>query len=239
MLLLRYCLAFIALIFTFAAHGQSKLNQRLKRELDSIGVEDQKYRIILMAPMVNGASPKLDSVAKAAMIPADQVGEYVSQRMVAIDSLNIKRIGQLIRQVGYPGKSMVGTPTNEVALDVIQHSTRIPQYLPLVKKAASQGEIPFYLYARMLDRQLMHEGKEQLYGTQGCSYGVLNTKTGQRETVSFIWPIQDAAHVNERRKKAGFDSTVEANAKRLNIEYKPTTLAEAYRIEQAAKASQP
>lgn len=120
MLLFRYCLACIALVLSVAAHGQAKLNQRLKRELDSIGIEDQKYRLLFMAPMVNGASPKLDSVAKVAMIPAEQVGEYVSQRMVAIDSLNIKRISQLIWQVGYPGKSLVGTPTNEVALDVIQ-----------------------------------------------------------------------------------------------------------------------
>lgn len=86
----------------------------------------------------------------------------------------------------------------------------------------------------MLDRQLMYEGKKQLYGTQGRSYGVLDPKTGQLETVSFIWPIKDARGVNERRKKAGFDSTVEANARRLNIEYKPITLKEAHAIEHAS-----
>ena len=121
-----------------------------------------------------------------------------------------------------------------MALDVIQHSTRIPQYLPLIEKVALQGEIPYPLYARMLDRQLMYEGKEQLYGTQGRSYGVLNPKTGKREDVSFIWPIEDAAHVNERRQKAGFKTTVEVNAKQLNMEYKPMTLAEADRIQRQA-----
>jgi hypothetical protein len=38
------------------------------------------------------------------------------------------------------------------------------------------------------------------------------------------WPIRDPAHVNERRKKAGFEQTVEANAQRLGIEYRPLTL---------------
>ncbi|MCR5888282.1 hypothetical protein LRS06_11000 [Hymenobacter sp. J193] len=60
--------------------------------------------------------------------------------------------------------------------------------------------------------------------------------TGQRETVSFIWPIEDAARVNERRKKAGFDSTVEENSLRLGIPYKPLTLAEALQIKQASQA---
>ena len=131
---------------------------------------------------------------------------------------------------------MVGTPTNEVALLIIQHSKQIPQYLPLIKKMTQQGEVPFHLYARMLGRHLMHQGKEQLYGTQGCSYVLLNPQTGKPKPVSFIWPIQDAAHVNARRKKAGFDSTVENKALSLGIDYKPMTIAEARKLDKAAKA---
>jgi len=36
----------------------------------------------------------------------------------------------------------------------------------------------------------------------------------------YVWPIKDAAKVNERRKQAGFDQTVEQNAKRLGFDYK-------------------
>lgn len=239
MFAIRYILVLVALLPSVLACSQTlprrtTLNLRLKRELDSIDVVDQQYRKLLTGGP--GANRGFDSVARAVGIAPAQVGEYISQRMITTDSVNIKRIGQIIEQYGYPGKTLVGEPTNEVALLVIQHSTRIPRYLALVKQVANRGEVPFYLYARMLDRHLMYQQKAQLYGTQGCSYGVPNPQTGQRETVSFIWPIEDAAHVNERRKKAGFDSTVEANAQRLGIPYKPMTLTEALGIVQASEA---
>ena len=220
-----------------ASAPQSRVNLRLKHELDSIDVVDQQYRLLLMQPPGPATDRLHDSLARVARIPVGQVSSYIIGQMLQVDSANIRRIGQIIRQYGYPGKTLVGSPTNEVAILVIQHSNRIPRYLPLIEQVAQRGEAPYYLYARMLDRQLMYEGKEQLYGTQGRSYGVLNAQ-GQPETISLIWPIQDAAHVNERRKKAGFDSTVEANAQRLHIEYRPVTLDEVRRIEQrAAEAS--
>lgn len=186
-------------------------------------VADQYYRELLMG--VPGIRPRYESMAGIGWL------------MTATDSVNIKRIAQLIRQYGYPGRTLVGSPTNEVALLVIQHSSRIPQYLPLVKRMADQGEVPFPLYGRMLDRHLMQQGKMQLYGTQGRGYTVPNLTTGKPEQVSFMWPIEDAAHVNERRKKAGFDSTVEVNAERLGIEYKSMTMTEVKRIEQAARGT--
>jgi hypothetical protein len=129
----------------------------------------------------------------------------------------MRRVRAIIRRYGYPGKTLVGTPSNEAVFYVIQHSNSIPQYLPLIKRAADQGELPFRLYAMMLDRQLMNTGKAQIYGTQGRSY------IGQ---APFIWPIEDPAHVNERRKKAGFDLNVEQNAQRMNIPYQVLTLEE-------------
>ncbi|RYU80271.1 DUF6624 domain-containing protein [Hymenobacter persicinus] len=220
-----------------AAPAPVSLNRRLRRELDSIDREDQKYRLLLMDAMHGQAAP-LDSLRRAAHLAEAEVGPYLSAQMIRIDSANIQRVVQLIRQYGYPGKTLVGEPTNEVALLVIQHSTRIPQLLPLIEQEAARGEIPYYLYARMLDRKLMQEGKAQLYGTQGRSFTVPNAQ-GQPETISFIWPIEDAAHVNARRKKAGFDSTVEANAERLRIPYRVVPLAEALRIERQAAAGRP
>lgn len=231
-------LLLVPLAFSVACQSpkatRPKLNLVLKRELDSLDVVDQHYRRLFGSGP--GMEVKFDSVAKAAGIPPEQVGPYLSQRMVAQDSLNIQRVGQIIAQYGYPGKTLVGEPTNEVALLVIQHSTRIPRYLKLVEQAAARGEVPYYLYARMLDRYLMYQKKAQRYGTQGCSYSMPNSATGQRETVSFIWPIEDAARVNERRKKAGFDSTVEENSLRLGIPYQPMPLAEALRIQQVSQA---
>jgi hypothetical protein len=149
----------------------------------------------------------------------------------------MKRIGEIIRKYGYPGKSLVGEPSNEAAFYVIQHSDKIPQYLPLVKEAAEKGELPFRLYAMMLDRSLMYEGKEQVYGTQGRGLQVPDPASGQKKMMMVIWPIKDAAGVNARRKAAGFDLTVEQNAKRMGIDYTAFTLEEIYRM-QGTKAKQ-
>ncbi len=114
-------------------------------------------------------------------------------------------------------------------LCVIQHAplATITRYLPQVKQAAEKGELPLRLYAMMLDRQLMYEGHEQVYGSQGRGYTVKNPTTGQPGQKRFIWPIKDAAGVTQRRKKAGFEQTVQENAQRLNATYRVMTLDEA------------
>ena len=166
-----------------------------------------------------------DSLARALGVTRESLNDYVMRRMMQTDSANQVRLRPLLKQYGYPGKSLVGTPTNEAAWAVIQHSPDIDRYLPLVKKAADRGELPFYLYAQMLDRQLMREGREQRYGTQAMSYNILSPQTGRREPQPlFVWPIEDAAGVNERRKKAGFPNTVEQNAASMGIQYRVLTL---------------
>jgi len=93
--------------------------------------------------------------------------------------------------------------------------------LPVIKRAAVQGELPFRLYAMMLDRYLMDENKEQIYGSQGACRTLKNGKTEW-----IIWPVKDADHVNARRKAAGFDNTVESNASSLQIHYRKVSLKE-------------
>ncbi|MBF9142541.1 DUF6624 domain-containing protein [Hymenobacter properus] len=204
--------------------AQASFNPRLKHELDSIYAVDQKWRSLLFDPHQRF---RPDSVARALGVTRESLPTYIPQQMVRSDSANRVRVKQLIKQYGYPGKSLVGEPTNEAAWYVIQHSDDIKQYLPLIKKAANKGELPFYLYAQMLDRQLMRQGKEQLYGTQAMGYNVTNPATGRREGQRpFVWPIRDAADVNARRRKAGFKNTVEQNAALMGIPYRVVTLKE-------------
>jgi hypothetical protein len=206
-----------------SAAAQSVPAPALKHELDSLLVVDQRYRELSMqASEPGGAKP----VAATLGIAVPQVPGYLTNKMLQVDSANIRRIAQLMRQHGYPGKSLVGTPANEAAFYVIQHSNRIPQYLPLVKQAAQRGELPFRLYAMMLDRQLMNEGKEQVYGSQGYGFAVPDPATGTADFRRLIWPIKDPAGVNRRRQLAGFELTVEENAQRLGIPYQPLTLAD-------------
>jgi hypothetical protein len=200
------------LVLPALAHAQRGPNPRLKHELDSLYYVDQVYREALFGDRKQHLT---DSIAAARHLLGDKVQAYLINAMIASDSADLRRVEALVQHYGYPGKSLVGTPTNEAAFYVLQHSTRIPHYLPLIKQAADQKELPFRLYAMMLDRQLMYEGKPQVYGTQGRAY---------KDQPGFIWPIADPAHVNKRRKKAGFDLSVEANAKRLGMTYKVLTL---------------
>ena len=222
----RLLFFFLCAFAELNAAAQTTTKPALKRELDSIFVVDQRYREMIMQSFTPAGA---QAVAAKLGMSTQQASAFLGRSMQRNDSSDLRRIGQIMRQYGYPGKSLVGTPTNEAAFYVIQHSplATINQYLPQIKQAAEQGELPFRLYAMMLDRQLMYQGQEQVYGTQGRGYTVKNPATGQLEQEILIWPIKDAAGVNQRRKQAGFEQTIEENAKRLNTTYRVLTLEQA------------
>lgn len=212
------------------AFAQRPANPRLKHELDSIRGQDQRYRRI-MARLRKG---RADSLAGALSVPASQVFTYALTRMQQADSSNLRRVEEIIWRYGYPGQTLVGRPTNEAAWRVLQHSTKIPQYLIWVKGAAEAGEIPFRLYAEMLDRKLMDDGQEQVYGTQWAGYTVLDHATGRQHTIGLIWPIKDPQHVDKRRREAGFATNLAESSDRLGIPYIPVSLEYALWLQQEA-----
>lgn len=203
----------------FLAYGQ--INPQLKRELDSMYVLDQRYREYLTTI---GQNARLkDSLARVLQVQPDDVGGALWTKQSAIDSANLARVEVILKQHGYPGKTLVGTPTNEAAWYIIQHSDKIRTYLPAIRKAGDAGELPFTAVAMMEDRQLTYDKLPQRYGTQGSCYPL---RADPSKSECFIWPIDQPNGVNERRRQAGFKQTVEENAKRLDINYKPLTLKE-------------
>ena len=196
-------------------NSKPNLNFELKNELDSIAILDQKYRKLMYLP----EGPEKDAEAqKVGVAPAD-FQSFIWQQQELLDSINLQRIEQILKTQGYPGKNMVGEPTNTAAWYVIQHNPKkIPVYLDVIKKASKAGEIPFTLVAMMEDRYLMNQGKPQIYGTQGATYTTMP---------DFIWPIENPETVNKRRTEAGFTQTIEAYGKDLfgdHFEYKQVTL---------------
>jgi hypothetical protein len=169
--------------------------------------------MLLMNPQSAG------STAKSLSLSVAQANGHYWKLQNRIDSLNVVFIESVFKKYGYPGKTLVDTPANESAWYIIQHSSKIHQYIDIIKKAADEKEIPFHLYAMMLDRDLMNQGKEQVYGTQATCQKFKNIKDE-----CIIWPIKDPDKVNERRKKAGFPNTVEENATRLGIVYRVINL---------------
>lgn len=202
----------LAFFIVNGIYAQSHINMPLKKQLDSVMVLDQKYRDTLMLLM---DPTKQDSMAKSLKLTINQANGYYWTLQNRLDSLNVVFIEGVFRKYGYPGKSMVDTPANESAWYIIQHSPKIHQYIGMMKKAADESELPFHLYAMMLDRDLMDEGKEQIYGTQ-----VTCRQFKKLKDQCIVWPIKDPDKVNERRKKAGFKQTVEQNATRLGVTYR-------------------
>ncbi|NCU05613.1 MAG: hypothetical protein GXC73_16710 [Chitinophagaceae bacterium] len=214
---------FFVMFLAVVAFTQSKLNVSLAHELDSMVQMDQKYRQLLMLER----DGKSDSLAKLFHVKQEDIVAHLWKLQKEVDSSNLSRLEDIIKEHGYPGMSLVGAPTNEAAFFIIQHSPKIDLYLPVIKKAAEEFELSFSLYAMMLDRSLVQKDEEQVYGTQGIGVEIPNPATGKRELTMIIWPIKDAANVNMRRREAGFDLTIEEYALQLlRTEYKPYTLEE-------------
>lgn len=210
-------------------NAQQKVNETLKKELDEIMKVDQGYRMLFDSEIT---PEKKDKLLKDLNIDKEEFKKKNWQLVAEQDSLNMQKIEKIISQYGYPGKTLVGEPTNQAAWYVIQHSTKIGKYLPLIKEAGKKKEIPFTWVAMMEDRYLMNENKEQIYGTQGRGE-MTKDKDGKQVFINFVWPVKDPKNVNKRRKEAGFDSTIEENAQRMygkDFKYEPYTLQQVLEI---------
>lgn len=203
----------VALLFgisTLLINAQQKVNEALKKDLDDIMKVDQGYRMLFDSEIT---PEKKEQLLKDLNIDKEEFKKKSWQLVAEHDSLNMQRIESIIAQYGYPGKTLVGEPTNKAAWYVIQHSTKIGKYLPLIKEAGKKKEIPFTWVAMMEDRYLMQTGREQIYGTQGS--GEFWKENGKKYETQYIWPIKDPENVNERRKKTGFSNTMEEYVKSL------------------------
>ncbi|QKJ64709.1 DUF6624 domain-containing protein [Flavobacterium sp. M31R6] len=219
----RYSLVLLLFVFVFC-HAQGIIDEGLKKELDGIYKSDQILREYIDSETTD--SRKLQILNETGYSNDDLANGKVYMILNKRDSINLIRIEEIIAKFGYPGKTLVGEPTNEAAWYVIQHSKKIADYFPMIQEAGASNEIPFTKVAMMHDRMLMQEGKEQLYGTQVSGQYILNAATGKKEFWYCVWPILNAESVNELRKEAGFTNTVEEYAKSMGVEYKRYTLAE-------------
>ena len=216
---MRTTLCVLILFLAIQSSGQTtKVNFKLKDQLDSIYKLDQKYRDLLYLCM---DKTKKDSISKSLAISINEIDGYICTNMIKTDTLNLAFIESVIKEFGYPGITLVGEGTNETAFYVIQHSNKIEKYLPVILKAGQAKELAFTKVAMMEDRYLMDQGKEQIYGTQLC-----NGRLKNGDTSNIVWPIKDPTNINKLRKQAGFKDTIEEYAKEFNVEYRVVKLDE-------------
>lgn len=216
----------ILLIFALALSSFSfsqEINLDLKNELKLILLKDQGFRE-MFSDGISEARKK--EILKLLSITEENFLENGHTLFQRNDSLNLVAVEKIIKEYGYPGKSLVGEPENDAAWFVIQHSDKIEEYFPLIKKTGEDGELKMSKVAMMEDRMLMYRGEPQIYGTQGKGIHSINDSSKQKDFFYIIWPIKNPENVNDLRKNVGFELTVEENAKRMGIEYKIYTIEE-------------
>src|SRR5438270_6143057 len=128
----------------------------------------------------------------------DQKSPAINAEMQQLDAKHVKRLRQIVKRYGWPGKSLVGPKASSAAWTLAQHGGTkfLHEMLPVMEDAAKKGELSYALVATSIDRVRIADGKKQLYGTQ------FDTNGSKCEPL----PIEDPAHLDERRETAGLGS---------------------------------
>lgn len=118
-------------------------------------------------------------------------------RLQSVDRANAKWLKKIIKQYGFPTRSLVCEDGVYAAFILVQHADLDREFqksvLPLWEKSVRSGEVPAIYFAYLTDRILTGEGKPQRYGSQ------LTLENGKFVPL----PVEDEADVDERRIELG------------------------------------
>jgi hypothetical protein len=182
--------------------AEANLNKPLASQLDSIYIEDQKYRQMM------GDIEKKYGAESSEM---KNIWRTIRQR----DSINLITVTMILDKYGWLGADVVGQQGNVALFLVIQHSNQKTQekYLPMMRSAVKNGKASSSNLALLEDRVALGQGKKQIYGSQ-----IDRDQQGKY----FVSPIEDELNVNKRRASVGLDP-LEEYVKYWGIEYKLPT----------------
>ena len=115
-----------------------------------------------------------------------------------VEVRNTDRLREIVSAHGWPGFDLVGEQGETDAWLLAQHADSQLGFqreaLVLLTRAVAGGDATPSHLAYLTDRVRMNEGREQVYGTQ------MTAEVGGGPTP---WPIEDSAHVDERRAAVG------------------------------------
>ena len=184
-----------------------------------------KIDSVFLATIPNVAKPKL-AVELFHINERDQHArgyglKYPDYNLKNVDSLNIIRVEEIIKEYGWPTYSMVGKVAADGAFLVIQHSnTQIQKkYLDQLLDAAKKKEASSESVALLQDRIMANEFHCQIYGTQ--VFQMKDPATGKLSRYTY-YPIKDEVNVDTRRKEMGL-TPLKDYLKMFGIDYVPGT----------------
>jgi hypothetical protein len=160
----------------------------LRKELLEMEQLDQEARKrFIEAIYAGGGDVPMNDPARVAVIHVD-------------DDINLPKLKHIVTQEGFPTIAMVGLDGVQAAFLLIQHADSAPQFqarmLTVISRRLRTGEINRNQYALLTDRVLQSQGKPQRYGTQF---------QGEGDQLKPL-PIEDEAHVDQRRHALGLMS---------------------------------
>lgn len=161
----------------------SEINEVLRQELLGMMSRDQDLRKRLSTKHGAGTPVEQDDL----------------EQIMNLDKVHTDRLQEIIRQYGWPGRSLVGEDGVQAAWLLVQHADQVPEFqkqcLELLQTAVLANEASPTHLAYLTDRVRSHEGKPQVYGTQGQ---IINGEV-------IIGEIEDKDHVDERRAEMGLE----------------------------------
>jgi hypothetical protein len=142
-----------------------------------------------------------DQRARAGLAAEGSLYDGYPARLELVHRRNATRLTAIIENYGWPGRSMVGSDGAHAAWLLAQHAICNPvlqrRALLLLRTAAAQGEASLLDVAMLEDRVRVCEGRSQRYGT------LFDWDAGGEMSPL---PIEDADHVDERRRAVGLGS---------------------------------
>ena len=174
---------FFVLFFAGAAAAQN-FNKALHDELLAMLEADQKAR---------------DGCEKG---NAEEQIKCYANITETIDKPHTKRLEEIFAQYGFPSAALVGQKGINAFMVMLQHAPddRLREKaLKPIKKAFERKEISPSNYANFVDRLLVHQGKQQIYGSN------LEIKNGRL----VMSPAQDLKNLDRRRRKIGLPPIAE------------------------------
>ena len=156
------------------------------------------------------ARSEIDQAARR-RYAADMSAYYTE--LMAVNAANTAWLKQVIEKYGWPTKTMVGQDGASVAWLLVQHADQDLDFqracLILLREAVRQGEAEIGNLAYLEDDIAVAEKRPQRYGTQ-----FMNDETP--------FPIEDPAHVDERRAAVGLGTLAEYKKQMLSQTWKQT-----------------
>lgn len=125
------------------------------------------------------------------------------EAMREVDAENLPWLRQVVAERGWPGSSLVGVDGAHAMWLMVQHAVADVPFmrhcLDLLAAAVATGEASVTDQAFLTDRVLLHEGGQQVYGTQ-------MTRRGGKWVAD---NLRDPDTVDERRAAAGMGPLAE------------------------------